>query len=263
MPPKSKMKRKAQQASQMSVEPRKQQRLSSESVESVAAAVEMTASSSARVEETVSSQVSYAIEAPCVSPGISAQTITTLQRTAGPSFVRETEETGGVREATEVEESVGAEGASGDGGDTDSDMNTGDTATTSKASQEILGKFVDEWIQVLDKEEMVSVAMFLCYHLVSMFSFTETKAAEYAATMLNKNERTVRRWRNAVVSNDGVMPESKHGRHQRIGVLWRNEELNKKAREYVRANAHVKGRPNLTSIDFCWWVNETASQLYT
>ena len=75
--------------------------------------------------------------------------------------------------------------------------------------------------------------------------------------MLNKNERTVRRWRNAVVRNDVVMPESKHGRHQRSGVMWRNEELNKKAREYVRANAHVKGRPNLTSIDFCRWVNET------
>ena len=72
-------------------------------------------------------------------------------------------------------------------------------------------KFVDEWLQVLDKEETESLAMFLCYHLVSMFSFTETKAAEYAATMLNKNERTVRPWRNEVVRNDGVMPESKHG----------------------------------------------------
>ena len=55
------------------------------------------------------------------------------------------------------------------------------------------------------------MAMFLCYHLVGMFSFTETKAAEYAATMLNKSEQTVRRWRNAVVRNDGIMPESKHG----------------------------------------------------
>ena len=118
----------------------------------------------------------------------------------------------------------------------------------------MLGKFVDEW---LHKEERASVALFLFHHLVGMFSFTETKAAEYDATMLNKNERTVRRWRNAVVRNDGVMPESKHGRHQHSGVMWRNEELNKKAREYVRANAHVKGHPNLTSNDFCRWVNET------
>ena len=172
--------------------------------------------------------------------------------------MREAEETGGIGEVTEVKESVGGEGAFGDGGDTDSDVSAGDTATTSKPSQQMLGKFVDEWMQVLDKEEVESVAMFLCYHLVGMFSFTETKSAEYAAKMLNKGERTVRRWRNEVVRNNGVMPESKHGRHQRSGVMWRNEELNKIATEYVRANAHAKGRPNLTSIDFCRWVNETA-----
>ena len=181
MPPKSKLKRKAEQASQLSVEARKMQRLSSESVESIAAAVETTPSSSARVEETVSSwvapQVSSAIEAPCVSRSISAQTITSLPSTACPSFVRETE---GIGEATEVEESVGGEGAFGDGEDKDSDMSVEDTATTSKPSQEIFGKFVDKWLQVLDKEEAESVAMFLCYHLVGMFSFTETKAAECA-----------------------------------------------------------------------------------
>ena len=29
--------------------------------------------------------------------------------------------------------------------------------------------------------------------------------------------------------NDGVVPESEHGHYQRSGVLWQNEELNKKA----------------------------------
>ena len=52
------------------------------------------------------------------------------------------------------------------------------------------------------------------------------------------------------------MPESKHGRHQHSGVMWRNEELNKNAREYVQANACVKGRPKMTSIEVCRWVNE-------
>ena len=40
--------------------------------------------------------------------------------------------------------------------------------------------------------------------------------------------------------------------NQRSGVLWQNEAV-----EYVRANAAVKGRPNLTSVDFCKWVNES------
>ena len=121
--------------------------------------------------------------------------------------------------------------------------------TSNMSSQEILGKFVDEWLQVLGKEELKSVAMFLCYHLVGLFSFTDTKAAEYAALMLGKSDRTVRRWRSGVVENDGVSPVSEHGKHQRTGLLWKDEQLNKKATEYVRSNAAVKGQPNLTSVD--------------
>ena len=89
-----------------------------------------------------------------------------------------------------------------------------------------------------------------------MFSFTETKAAEYAAAMVKRSDRTVRRWRSGLIDNDGVLPESQEGRYQRTGVLWYNEELNKKAAEYVRENSAVKGRPNLTTVEFCKWVNE-------
>jgi len=53
------------------------------------------------------------------------------------------------------------------------------------------------------------------------------------------------------------MAEYEHGKHQRSGVLWKNEELSKKATEYIRSNAAVKGRPNLTAADFCVWVNES------
>ena len=30
-----------------------------------------------------------------------------------------------------------------------------------------------------------------------------------------------------------------------------------KIREYVSTNAAVKGRPNMTTVDFCKWVNKT------
>ena len=40
-------------------------------------------------------------------------------------------------------------------------------------------------------------------------------------------------------------------------MLWYSEELNKKAAEYVRLNASVKGTPNMTAIAFCKWVNKT------
>ena len=42
----------------------------------------------------------------------------------------------------------------------------------------------------------------------------------------------------------------------RSGVLWKDEELNRKASEHIRANNVVKGRPNLTIASFCQWINE-------
>ena len=50
--------------------------------------------------------------------------------------------------------------------------------------------------------------------------------------MMKKSDRTARRWRSALI-DDGVLPEFEQGRYQRSGVLWQNEELNKKAVEYV------------------------------
>ena len=83
-----------------------------------------------------------------------------------------------------------------------------------------------------------------------MFSFTETKAAEYAAAMVKRSDRTVRRWQSGLIDNDGVLPESQEGRYQRTGVLWYNEELNKKAAEYVRENASVKVATTLQLLSF-------------
>ena len=97
-------------------------------------------------------------------------------------------------------------------------------------------------------------ALFLSYQLVHMFSLKETNAAEYAMV---KNDRTVCRWRSSVIENDRILPESQQGRYRHSGVLWQNEELSKKATEYVRQNAAVKGCPNLTSADFCRWVNDS------
>ena len=76
----------------------------------------------------------------------------------------------------------------------------------------------------------------------------------YAAAMVKKSDRTVRRWRSSVIENDGILQQ---GGYRHSGVLWQNEELSKKATEYVRQNAAVKGRPNLTSADFCRWANDS------
>ena len=114
----------------------------------------------------------------------------------------------------------------------DEETTAGTTAdSTRRSPQEILEDFAEDWLETLDRDEIKSISLFLCYHFMDAFSFTETKATECAASMVKKSDRTVRRWRSALINNDGVLPESEQGRYQRSGVLWQNEELNKKAVE--------------------------------
>ena len=53
-----------------------------------------------------------------------------------------------------------------------------------------------------------------------------------------------------------MIPASKQGHYQRTGVLLNNKALNKKATKYIRKNAPVKGKFNLTASTFCQWVKE-------
>jgi len=129
-------------------------------------------------------------------------------------------------------------------------------ATSEVSPLEVMEEFVESWVQALDHEDKKSVAILLCFVLVKELSFTETRAAELTAKVINKNEKTIRRWRSDLISNGGSFSESSQGQYQRTGVLWANEELNKKATEYVRANAAAKGRPNMTTVEFCKWVNK-------
>ena len=131
------------------------------------------------------------------------------------------------------------------------------TPNRKSAGDKLLSEFSQEWVSTLEREDKKSLAMFLCHILVSEFKYTWTNAAKFSADSIGKSERSVRKWRSDLIANNGKLPESKQGRYERSGILWSNEELNEKVREYVRANAAVKGRPNMTTMDFCKWVNKT------
>ena len=89
------------------------------------------------------------------------------------------------------------------------------------------------------------------------FRFTWTNAETCAAQAVGKGERSVRRWRSVLIKHRGQFPSSKQGRYRRTGVLWKNKELNQKATSFVRENANVKGKPNMTNADFCRWINNS------
>ena len=125
----------------------------------------------------------------------------------------------------------GLEGIRGTGGE-ETTAETTAVDSTPRTSQDILGDFAEDWLETLDKNDIKSISFFLCYHFVHAFSFIETKAAEYAASTMKKSDRTARRWRSTLI-DDGVLPELELWHYQRSGVLWQNEEQNKKAVEYV------------------------------
>ena len=98
-----------------------------------------------------------------------------------------------------------------------------DTIASEVSALEIMEEFVESWVEGLEHEDRK-----LCFVLVKELSFTQTRAAEFTAKVLNKNDKTVRRWHTDLVANGGSISESKQGRYQRTGVLWVNEELTKK-----------------------------------
>lgn len=111
--------------------------------------------------------------------------------------------------------------------------------------------FCEEFVMHLAFEDRVGLGLFLYFQLTTLLDKGETDAAELAGMMVGKSDKTVREWRDHFFENDGEIPGSKQGHYQRSGVVWQNEELNKKATRFIRSNAHVKGKPNLTSGRFC------------
>ena len=83
----------------------------------------------------------------------------------------------------------------------------------------MIERFCEDWVAKLNRDDLVSLALFLCFQLTSHLNVGETKAAELVSIMI---------------------------KYQRSGIVWSHEDLNKRATRYVHENVDVKGRPNLT-----------------
>lgn len=93
----------------------------------------------------------------------------------------------------------------------------------------ITENFCDDWVLTLGQEDRVSLGLFICFQARNVLSFGETKAAEHAALMIGRNEKTTREWRAKFFENDGRIIQSKQGSYQRSGILWSDDHFNKKA----------------------------------
>ena len=111
------------------------------------------------------------------------------------------------------------------------------------------------WLNSLPREDVQHMAMLLYTRLPAIFGLKKTDTAAAVGDILQKNERTIRRWIDDFASNEGEFSDSQQGHYTRSTTLMSNDEICKKARVYIRENAAPKGRPNLTAAAFCQWVN--------
>ena len=99
------------------------------------------------------------------------------------------------------------------------------------------------------------MALLLYARLPTIFDLNKMDTAAIFGEVIQKNERSIRRWVDDFVANNGEFSDSQQGHYIRNHTLMSNEEICERARDYVREDAAPRGRPNLTAAAFCQWVN--------
>ena len=80
-------------------------------------------------------------------------------------------------------------------------------------------------------------------------------AAREAGSIVGHSDQTVRDLRKQSWNNEGMLDERRQGKYDRM-MVYKDEQLNKKAADRVRENDFKKGEPNMTAQSFCVWLNE-------
>ena len=113
----------------------------------------------------------------------------------------------------------------------------------------------DQFILSLPLDHRRMLAVLLAESFRTRQGMGVLDASREAGSIVGYSEKTVRKLRKEFYENEGVLKERKKGKYERVTVYC-DEELNKNAAKWVRENAFTKGKPNMTALSFCQWVNE-------
>ena len=134
--------------------------------------------------------------------------------------------------------------------------NSDDEEYNSAFTQEDAIDEYKDWLDQQAKDTIKMISLIAMDTFIKRFGLTQVNAAKEASLLVGckYNEKTIRYWRKDFYANHGEFSESSQGKHNRPYILD-DENCRKKAAEWVRSNASVKGKPNMTSNDFKTWVN--------
>jgi hypothetical protein len=120
------------------------------------------------------------------------------------------------------------------------------------SEEALLEEHIQDWTSSLSRDDLMSLSMTLYYSLRQR-GMNLGEVAECIGSVIGRSEQIVREWKTVFFANGGTFLGSLRGKYQRQSILWENEELNEAATDYVRSNAVVKGKPNMTALSFCRW----------
>ena len=137
-----------------------------------------------------------------------------------------------------------------------SDNDSSDSEEDEEFSGERAQEIFDEWILSLRLDQRRMLSVILMESFKNRQNMNTKDAAQESGSIVGFNEKTVRKYRNDFFNNKGSLSEFRQGKYERHCV-YHNEDVNKKAREWVRENGFKKGEPNMTAASFCEYVNST------
>ena len=107
--------------------------------------------------------------------------------------------------------------------------------------------FCDDWISHLEREDRVSLGLFCAFSSQSILTWETPKLLRLLEWWL---VGLTSLWVSGGSNFLGEIPESKKGKYQKLGVLWPDESLNKKATQYIRENNVWRESQTLMSANF-------------
>ena len=113
-----------------------------------------------------------------------------------------------------------------------------------------------DWIDQSEQEYVKIMAMLIYDNYRELFGLLKMSAAKEVALYLGYSEKTVRRWRKDFIEGSRHYSVDGRGKYAQ-NIVINDKEYRDLALKWIHENAYVKGKPNMTTADFCTRVNHT------
>ena len=107
--------------------------------------------------------------------------------------------------ASQVQESSGSS-------QTDSDFDPEDALMSDPAA--MIEEFTADWVASLPRDDLYALSLFLFHIFQQEFLLLVYPASKHIAKLLNKNYKTVQKWRVDFLDNKGEVPDFVRGRYE-------------------------------------------------